>query len=72
MDVTTSVTENADLRVSRFFPSDAFIGEVELPPGAHQVRVEYRDAMGRLLFSDLKTVNAQSGRLNLMESFYLK
>ncbi|MFC1467656.1 COG3014 family protein [Verrucomicrobiota bacterium] len=71
MDVASSATENADLRVSRFFPSDAFIGEVEVPPGKHAVRVEYRDAAGRILFTDLKEVDVQPKRLNLVESFYL-
>lgn len=70
-DIGSSVTENADLRISRFFPSDAFIGEVEIPLGNHTVRIEYCDAAGRILFSDLKEIDAQAGRLNLVESFYL-
>lgn len=71
MDITSSVTENADLRVSRFFPSDAFIGEIQLPPGKRTVELEYRDAAGRILFSDRKEIDVQNHRLNLVESFYL-
>lgn len=71
MDVAGSVTENADLRVSRFFPSDAFIGEVEVPPGKHLVRIEYLDATGHTLFTDLKKTTVQAGQLNLLESYYL-
>lgn len=71
LDLTMSATENADLRVSRFFPADAFIGEVEVAPGEHHVEFIYRDASGRVLLTDTRQVVVKSDRLNLVESFYL-
>ena len=64
-------TENADLRISRFFPAQASIAEMDLAPGPHQIEFEYYDASGILLFSDLQTVTIRKNALNLIESFYL-
>jgi hypothetical protein len=71
MDVTSSATENADLRAARFFPAEAHVGELELPPGTHQVVIDYLNAAGTPLFTDRQTVTVQSGQLNLIESFHL-
>jgi len=71
-DVAVDATENADLRISRFFPGRALIGEVELAPGTHQVKLEYYSKNGTLLWvDDLGEKNISQNGLNLFESFYL-
>jgi len=69
--VGVSVTENADLRISRFFPARACIAETALAPGPHQITFEYYDADGLLLHRDERTVQVERNGLNLIESFYL-
>lgn len=66
-----AITENADLRISRFFPAEALVGELEVKPGMHQIRFEYFGSGGTLLYSDNRTINVRDSRLNLVESFYL-
>jgi hypothetical protein len=50
-DVAVDATENADLRVSNFFPAKAYTGEVYLTPGTYDLRLEYYNK-GNLLFTD--------------------
>ncbi|MFH0733930.1 MAG: hypothetical protein V1773_05450 [bacterium] len=65
-------TENADLRLSRYFPSTASVGEIELEPGDHSIRIKYIGFDGSALFiDDLGTKNISRGGLNIFESFYL-
>ena len=72
IDAIFSATENADLRVSQFFPAAADVCEVDVPVGEHRVCVLYSDRNGNQLYKDdLGVVNVQSGRLNLLESCYL-
>jgi len=66
-----SITENADLRISRFFPARASIAEMDLRPGTHRIAFEYYDAGGMLLFKDIRNIDIQRSGLNLIESFYL-
>jgi uncharacterized protein len=66
-----SVTENADLRISRFFPARASIAEMDLAPGPHRIEFEYYSASGILLYTDSDTIEIRDDKLNLVESFYL-
>jgi len=67
-----SLSENADLRISRFFPAQAHIAEVELSPGPHHIEMTYYGANGTVLYTDvLGTVDVHKDGLNLVESFYL-
>ena len=66
-----STTENADLRISRFFPARANIAEMDLAPGTHRIEFEYYGSGGMLLHTDAALVNIRAGGLNLVESFYL-
>ncbi|MDC7223113.1 MAG: hypothetical protein PQJ60_05185 [Spirochaetales bacterium] len=50
-DVAVDATENADLRISNFFPARAYTGEFYLEPGFYDFRVDYYHR-GSLLFSD--------------------
>ncbi|QBG48133.1 hypothetical protein EGM51_12275 [Verrucomicrobia bacterium S94] len=67
-----NTTENADLRLSRFFPADASIREVHLPEGLYNIRIKYYDHAGKLLFTDERNgVSIEAGKLNVLESAYL-
>ena len=71
-DVAVDATENADLRISRFFPAKALIGEIEVESGIHNIKVEYYSQNGTLLFIDnIGEKEIRKSGLNLIESFYL-
>ncbi len=40
-DLAVDASEQADLRTRRFFPGQAYVGEFSVPPGKHDVAVEY-------------------------------
>jgi hypothetical protein len=70
-DLVVDQTENADLRVSRFFPALASIREIHLDEGIYDIRINYYDG-GKLLHIDERTgVRLEAGRLNVLESAYL-
>ncbi len=72
-NVAVDMTENADLRISRFFPSKAMIGEIEVSPGMHNVIIKYFDINNQLLYTDDQgVIFAKASELNLVESFYLQ
>ena len=71
-DLLTDQTENADLRVSRFFPAEAAIRELHLDAGTYDIRIAYYGADGTLLYIDDRNgVTLEAGRLNVLESAYL-
>ncbi len=71
-DAIVDATENADLRISRFFPAKTSITEIEVTPGIHNVKVKYYSKNGSVLFvDDLGDKNISKSGLNLFESFYL-
>lgn len=71
-DAIVDATENADLRISRFFPASTSVAEVEVTPGIHNIKVKYYDKNGSVLFvDDVGDKNIESSGLNLFESFYL-
>jgi hypothetical protein len=62
-----------DLRGGRYFPGRAFVGKVDLPPGAHSVEVIYHDAKGRTVFAEKKeNITIRAGKVHLVESVSLK
>lgn len=66
-------TENADLRISHYFPTDCFVKEVDISAGVHNIKIEYYDSYGSLIYCDDKgSVNIVKNKLNLFESFCLK
>jgi uncharacterized protein len=72
-DLAVDATENADLRISRFFPGSVLTGEIELDPGTHNIKFEYYSPSGTLLFTDdLGEVSTLRNGLNMHNSFYLK
>ncbi len=71
-DAAVDATENADLRISRFFPDQALIGEFKIPAGQHDINIQYYSRNGSLLFVDkFPGYEIKEGSLNLINSFYL-
>ena len=71
-DLMVDSTENADLRVSRFFPAQAAIREIHLDEGTYDITVKYYSTKGALLHSDNRVgVQVEAERLNVLESSYL-
>lgn len=72
-NVAVDLTENADLRISRFFPSHALIGEINVPFGMHTISVKYFDTNNQLLYTDdVGEILVSNTGLNLVESVYLQ
>jgi uncharacterized protein len=72
-DVAIDASEAADLRVSRYMPALALVGEIALPMGIHRVQIEYRDTAGNVLYRDTHdSVDVSDRNVNLLESIYLQ
>ena len=71
-DVAVDATENAERRISRFFPGVASVGEIEVSGGTHNIKFEYYSKSGNLLYVDsIENYKVQRNGLNLIHSFYL-
>jgi hypothetical protein len=71
-DLLVDTTENADLRVSRFFPAEAAIREIHLDEGTYDIRIHYYGSRKQRLHTDERTgVRLEADRLNVIESSYL-
>lgn len=70
--VAVNQTENADLRMSRFFPATASIAELHLEEGTYTFKINYYSYSGALLHTDERTdVSVVADKLNVLESSYL-
>lgn len=71
-DVAVDASENADLRISHFFPAYAHVGELILDPGIYDFEVRFI-RNGQIIWSEeYKDYEVQADRLNLVESFHLE
>lgn len=72
-DAAVDATENADLRISRFFPAKCYIGEIYLQPGTYNLKIEYIGKNGSVINTEFKNnVEVNNNKLNLLETFYLQ
>ena len=71
-DVAVDATENADLRISQFFPATARAAEVKVVPGTYDVVTEYWN--GKTLMAVVKHGERtfRIEELNLVESYLLR
>ena len=70
-DAAVDATENADLRISPYFPAKASVTDLTLPPGEHNISINYY-SNGVPVFKDERgTVNISADGLNIIESFLL-
>ncbi|MBN2658216.1 MAG: hypothetical protein JXR86_14245 [Spirochaetales bacterium] len=68
-DVAVDATENADTRLSQFFPAHAYTGEISVTPGMHDIQLVYY-SNGMEIFRDYKgMIDIQPQTLNLVQSF---
>lgn len=69
MDVAVDASENADTRLSQFFPAFAYTGELEVAPGQREIELIYYSG-NREIFRDYKgVIDIDSNGLNLIHSF---
>jgi len=67
------VSEQADLRISRYFPGKAWVGGITVDPGIYSFRVNFYGSSGNLLNSrDFQNITVNSKTLNLTEAFFLR
>ncbi len=71
-DVAIEATEQADLRLARYFPGQARVGEFEIEPGEHDVAVEYYGAGGLLFRETFPRRNYSKQGLNVLASYDLE
>lgn len=69
--LASEATEKADLRGWQTMPGQAYANLFKLPPGKHDVRIDYIGYNNRLLFSEHKTIAIKPGNpLNLTETLF--
>jgi hypothetical protein len=72
-DAAVYASEQADTRISRFFPNDVMIADIPLSEGDHTVAIEYYHKNGSLLYRDDKgTVSVKAKDLNFVESWHIQ
>ena len=71
-DIAVDASENADLRISQFFPSSASALEMSIEPGAYNVSVDYWNGDILLGTTEHGVHEFSPGQLNLIESYILK
>ncbi len=64
-----SATEKADLRMSYFFPGEAYAGELVVEPGEHEVAITYYRGSAEV-FRETKKIMVQPNSLGIVEAFY--
>ena len=62
--VLSEAAENADTRISRYFPNYALVGGINLEPGTYMMTINFYGARG-LMESHRREVSVQSNVLNL-------
>lgn len=72
-DIFMQVSENADLRVSRYFPSKVRGKEISITPGVYDISLIYYDEYMNVLFrEDFVNFSVKERGLNLLESHLLR
>jgi hypothetical protein len=66
------LSEGADTRMSRYLPSKAYIGGVNLDPGTYSVIINYYNGSSLIASVEYKDINVKLNGLNLLESVNLK
>lgn len=66
--IFNQVSEQADLRISHYFPATAWVGYMDVEPGDYTATFYYADTAS-ILYSEEEAVSPQDGRLNLYEGF---
>jgi hypothetical protein len=71
--VYAEASEQADLRVSRYFPARAYVGGINLPPGRYSFSIKYYNRYGKEIASIRhEGMNISENKLNLVQAVCLK
>lgn len=69
--IAQETTEKADLRSWQTMPGKAHATVLKLPPGEHELEVQYFNSAGKLIYTDNQILNVEPDNpLNLLESIY--
>lgn len=71
-DIALDASEQADLRISRYFPAYAHVGEWDLPAGEYEIAVEYYQGTSRVHVDQIGTVKVDRNSPNLISSFLIR
>lgn len=70
IDIGTDVTENADLRCSRYLPGYVYVGDFEIDPGRYDILVKFYGEGGRVIrTARFPSYRVSAERLNLLEVY---
>ena len=69
--IAADASEQADVRLGRYFPCYALVGGINLDPGNYQATVNYYGG-GSIVHSESRDVEIRDNALNLEQFFYLK
>ena len=69
--IYSEASEQADTRLSRYFPANALVGGINLDPGIYNVTINFYGS-GGLVFSEVKEIPVRERALNLVQSACLK
>lgn len=71
--VYAEASEQADLRLSRYFPARALVGGITVDPGRYTIIVRHYNKAGRIVHEErFPDVEVLADRLNLMEAVCIK
>jgi hypothetical protein len=69
IDVTTDISENADLRCSRLLPGKIYVGDFEIEPGTYDLTIEFLDEDGEIISTtEVEGYRVLRYGLNLIEA----
>jgi hypothetical protein len=71
--IFAEVSEQADLRVSHYFPGKALVGGINLDPGIYSFTINYYDNRRQLLYQQrFENIEVRKNQLNMAEAICLK
>lgn len=71
--IFAEASEQADIRVSHYFPGKVLVGGINLDPGTHSFSVNYYDQRRRLVFQQrFENIFVKENQLNMVEAVCLK
>jgi hypothetical protein len=71
--VFAEASEQADLRISRYFPAKSYVTGITIDPGIYSFSINYYDRRGRLLESfPFENISVKENSLNLKEAVCVK
>jgi hypothetical protein len=71
--IFAEASEQADLRISRYFPARAYVGGITLSPGRYSCDLVYYNSSGKTVASfRYEDIPVRENRLNLVEAVCLK